>query len=120
MYPVPSGEDWDLTYRISENHRIVFVPEAIVGHYHPDKFIPYMKNQERRGFDRVKIYKDFPGKKEGGCLYSLVCKVPGACRRRINSLADFHISFFPVFPGNSSDNNFIFIIYFFAVVSLLF
>ena len=59
-YPFPSGEDWDMTYKISKRYKIIFVPSAIVGHYHPDKFWPYFKNQIRRGFDRVKLYRDHP------------------------------------------------------------
>jgi glycosyltransferase involved in cell wall biosynthesis len=59
-YPMPSGEDWDMTYKISRFSKIAFVPEAVVGHYHPEKFWPYMKNQVRRGYDRVKLYNDNP------------------------------------------------------------
>lgn len=64
-YPVPSGEDWDMTYKIAKKYKIVFAPEAIVGHYHPEKFWPYMKNQVRRGLDRVKVYKDHPNLAKG-------------------------------------------------------
>jgi len=64
-YPKASGEDWDLTYKISKKHKIIFVPSAIVGHYHPEKFWSYMKNQARRAYDRVKIYKDHPEMKKG-------------------------------------------------------
>lgn len=64
-YPVPSGEDWDMTYKISKKHKIEFVPEAIVGHYHPEKFWPYMKNQVRRGYDRIKLYRDNSEMKKG-------------------------------------------------------
>lgn len=59
-YPMPSGEDWDMTYKISRKHKIMFVPETIVGHYHPEDFWWYMKNQVRRGFDRIKLYNDNP------------------------------------------------------------
>ncbi|MBF0441479.1 MAG: glycosyltransferase [Oligoflexales bacterium] len=62
VYKKPSGEDWDLTYRISKSHKLVFDRSAVVGHYHPEKFWPYMKNQARRGFDRVRIYLEHPGK----------------------------------------------------------
>lgn len=59
-YPVPSGEDWDMTYKVSRISKIEFIPEAVVGHYHPEKFWPYMKNQARRGYDRIKLYNDNP------------------------------------------------------------
>lgn len=68
-YPMPSGEDWDMTYKISRKHKIIFVPEAIVGHYHPENFRWYMKNQTRRGFDRIKLYNDNP-EKAGSDVYT--------------------------------------------------
>jgi len=64
-YKYPSGEDWDMTYRISKRYRIIFVPEAVVGHYHPENFWWYMKNQVRRGMDRIRVYKDHPQMRAG-------------------------------------------------------
>jgi glycosyltransferase involved in cell wall biosynthesis len=61
-YPKPSGEDFDLTYRISEMKPLAFVRDAQVGHDHPDQFWWYMKNQYRRGFDRVTLYLDHMSK----------------------------------------------------------
>jgi GT2 family glycosyltransferase len=68
-YKVPSGEDWDLTCRISRKCKILFAPDAIVAHEHPVSFIWYMKNQARRGFDRIKFYNDHP-EKRGGDAYT--------------------------------------------------
>jgi len=68
-YKAPSGEDWDLTYRISRKYKIIFCPEAIVAHAHPEVFWSYMKNQVRRGFDRIKLYNDYP-EKRGGDVYT--------------------------------------------------
>lgn len=65
IYKKPSGEDWDLTYRISEKYKIAFVRDAVVGHYHPVCLISYMKNQWRRAYDRVMLYKDHPDKRSG-------------------------------------------------------
>lgn len=65
IYKKPSGEDWDLTYRISKKYRIAFVRDAIVGHYHPESFIAYMKNQCRRGYDRMLVYRDHPERRSG-------------------------------------------------------
>ncbi len=65
MYKKPSGEDWDLTYRISKKHKIAFVRDAVVGHYHPESFTAYMKNQCRRGYDRMLVYRDHPEKRSG-------------------------------------------------------
>jgi len=63
-YPVPSGEDWDMTYKISKKYKIIYTPSAVVGTYHPEKFWWYMKNQVRRAYDRVKVYKDHPERKK--------------------------------------------------------
>ncbi len=63
IYTQPSGEDWDLTYKIARRYKILFVPEAVVGHYHPDHLGKYLKNQVRRGYDRIKLYKDHPEKR---------------------------------------------------------
>jgi len=57
-----TAEDADLTYRISEKYTIYFTPESVVGHYHPEKFWAYMKNQEKRGEDRVLLYKHHPNR----------------------------------------------------------
>jgi len=64
IYRVPSGEDWDLTYKISRFYKIIFIPEAVVGHSHPEKLLPYLKLQVRRGFDRIKLYNDHPDKRD--------------------------------------------------------
>jgi len=68
-YSEPSGEDWDMTYKISQKYDIIYVPEAIVGHHHPEKFIWYIKNQIRKSFDRIKVYKDHFNK-IGGDVYT--------------------------------------------------
>jgi glycosyltransferase involved in cell wall biosynthesis len=65
IYPKPSGEDWDLTYRISREHRIRFLPEAVVGHRHPERLWPYLRGQARRGYDRIRLYLDHPSKIQG-------------------------------------------------------
>ncbi|MEA3357276.1 MAG: glycosyltransferase [Patescibacteria group bacterium] len=60
-YTKPSGEDWDLTYKISKKYKIIYVPTAIVKtKHHPEKFWEYMKYQARRAFDRMKLYNDHP------------------------------------------------------------
>jgi len=64
-YKFPSGEDWDLTYKISNKYKIIFVPLAIVGHYHPENLKKYLLNQFWRAFDRVKLYRNHPTKTNG-------------------------------------------------------
>ncbi len=61
-YPQASGEDFDMTYKIAKQWNLVYVPEAVVGHYHPERLLPYLKNQVRRGYDRIKLYCDHPHK----------------------------------------------------------
>lgn len=62
-YPFPSGEDWDLSYKVSRRSPIHYVPEAVVGHYHPEDFWGYMANQKRRAYDRMRVYKEHPDKR---------------------------------------------------------
>lgn len=73
-YKAPSGEDWDLTYRISRKYKMLFAPDAVVAHAHPESFGWYMKNQVRRGFDRIKLYNDHPEKRSGDVYTSRVVK----------------------------------------------
>jgi cellulose synthase/poly-beta-1,6-N-acetylglucosamine synthase-like glycosyltransferase len=63
-YPKPSGEDFDLTYKISKRYKIIFVREAVVGHFHPESLSWYLKNQARRAYDRMKVYRDHPDKQQ--------------------------------------------------------
>ena len=73
-YKAPSGEDWDLTFKISRKYKILFAPDAIVAHAHPEAFWPYMKNQVRRGFDRIKLYNDHPQKRSGDIYSGKIAK----------------------------------------------
>ncbi len=59
-YRKPSGEDWDLTYKISRNYKIIYVPKAIVGTEHPESIGKYLKTQVRRGYDRIMLYNEHP------------------------------------------------------------
>lgn len=59
-YRKPSGEDWDLTYKISRNHKIMFVPDAVVGTHHPESLKTYLRTQKRRAFDRILLYNEHP------------------------------------------------------------
>jgi len=61
-YPFPSGEDWDLSYKISRRSKICYLPEAVVGHFHPEDFLWYMDNQKRRAYDRMRVYNQHPDK----------------------------------------------------------
>lgn len=73
-YKAPSGEDWDLTYRISQKYKMLFAKDAVVAHAHPESFWWYMKNQARRGFDRIKLYNDHPEKRSGDIYTGRIVK----------------------------------------------
>jgi len=60
-----TAEDWDLTYKISKKYKIIYVPTAVVGHFHPDKFLPYMKNQIDKAVDRIRFYVKHPDRIRG-------------------------------------------------------
>jgi cellulose synthase/poly-beta-1,6-N-acetylglucosamine synthase-like glycosyltransferase len=56
-FPIASGEDADFSYRLSRNnYKLVFNPDAIVYHNHPDKFPTYLKQKFWRAYWRNLIY----------------------------------------------------------------
>jgi len=60
------SEDNDLSYRIRRaGYLLVFEPRAYVYHHHPDTLIKYMKNQMRRAYWRVLLYKKHKSKISG-------------------------------------------------------
>lgn len=60
-YRTPSGEDNDLSYRILKTGcKIAFESDALVAHYHTEKWWQYLKEQYRHGYWRMKLYLDFP------------------------------------------------------------
>ncbi len=69
-----SGEDWDLTYKIAKNFRLVFRREAIVGHFHPESLPRYLLNQYQRAKDRIKLYFNHPDKMRGDIYTSPIIK----------------------------------------------
>ncbi|MBN1941232.1 MAG: glycosyltransferase [Candidatus Diapherotrites archaeon] len=57
-YPMASGEDTDLSFRISKaGHKMVFAPKAIVWHTHPSTWKKYFKVKFYRAFWRTKVYE---------------------------------------------------------------
>ena len=62
-YPVPSAEDVDLSFRLSQRgHRLVFAPEAWVWHTHPASLYAYLRRKVRFGYWRALLYLRYPGK----------------------------------------------------------
>jgi len=62
-FPRASGEDVEFSYRLAERgHKMVFVPQAIVNHYHVDSLWGYLKRKFYVGYWRVLMYRKHPGK----------------------------------------------------------
>ncbi|MGR9099043.1 MAG: glycosyltransferase [Gammaproteobacteria bacterium] len=65
-YPHASGEDNDLSYRLSKaGHRILFDRAALVDHFHTTLVRRYLREQYRHGFWRAKMYADHPAMMKG-------------------------------------------------------
>lgn len=65
-YKSASGEDVDISYKIlKRGHKIKFVKDAVVGHFHPECLVKYLKTQFKHGFWRAKLYYDHPKKLTG-------------------------------------------------------
>lgn len=64
--PGPSVEDVDLSFRVAERgHRLVFAPDAIVYHRHPETVWRYARRKWRYGRWRVPVYVRHPRKLRG-------------------------------------------------------
>jgi glycosyltransferase involved in cell wall biosynthesis len=57
-----SGEDPELSFRISRTHRLLMDKRLFVYHPHPATLSKYLKNQYQRAYWRVLMYKRFPNK----------------------------------------------------------
>ena len=56
-FKAASGEDTDLSFRISRKHKFVFNQDAIVWHTHPESLKKYLRVKFFRGFWRILVYK---------------------------------------------------------------
>ncbi|MCU0521981.1 MAG: flippase-like domain-containing protein [Anaerolineae bacterium] len=62
-YPVPSAEDVDLSFRLSQRgYHLVFAPEAWVWHTHPVSLYAYLRRKMRFGYWRALLYLRYPAK----------------------------------------------------------
>lgn len=62
-FPVACAEDVELSYRLSEKgHKMVFNPDAIVSHIHPDSPLDYLKKKYKFAYWRMLAFKLNPGK----------------------------------------------------------
>lgn len=56
-FPVASGEDPELSYKLAKSgNKLVFNPNAIVYHAHPNSLGDYLKNKFSRAYWRVLLY----------------------------------------------------------------
>lgn len=60
-----SGEDPELSFRISKEHKLLLDKKMFVWHPHPDSLKKYLRNQYWRAYWRVLMYKKFPEKMLG-------------------------------------------------------
>ncbi len=62
-FPHANNEDTELAYRLAvSGHKLVFNPQAIVFHTHPETFLKYLKIKFWRGYWRIMVYQRFPYK----------------------------------------------------------
>ncbi|MBL7206309.1 MAG: glycosyltransferase [Candidatus Aenigmarchaeota archaeon] len=62
-FPIASGEDFDLSYRIKDKgYMLTFNPNAVVYHQHPEGLGKYLEQKFRRASWRTLLYKKHPGK----------------------------------------------------------
>lgn len=75
-FPIASGEDTDLSFRINEaGYRMVFNPKAIVFHRHPTSLLKYLKVKFFRAYWRTKVYKRHKAKMVNDAYTSNLIKV---------------------------------------------
>lgn len=75
-FPIASGEDADLSFRISKaGYKMVFSEKAVVWHTHPKTFLKYLKIKFFRAFWRTKLYGKHSDKIAGDSYTSKAIKI---------------------------------------------
>jgi glycosyltransferase involved in cell wall biosynthesis len=70
-FTAASAEDNDLSYRLREaGWELRHLPDAPVGHHHPERLLPYLRTQARHGFWRVLLYRRHAGRAVRGDRYA--------------------------------------------------
>lgn len=65
-FPVASNEDTQFSFDLAaRGGRIVFAPDAVVAHRHPESLGHYLRRKWRHGFWRAPVYRRHPGKAAG-------------------------------------------------------
>jgi GT2 family glycosyltransferase len=59
--PATSAEDVELSFRLAaRGKRMIFAPEALVSHRHPERLGSYVRRKLRFGFYRAQLYRRYP------------------------------------------------------------
>jgi cellulose synthase/poly-beta-1,6-N-acetylglucosamine synthase-like glycosyltransferase len=62
-FPYASVEDQELSFRLAEaGHQMVFVPEGIVYHYHPESWLRYARRKYKIGYWKTLVLHLHPSK----------------------------------------------------------
>ena len=62
-FPLANNEDVEFSYRMADRgHRMVFNPDAVVYHHHPDTIYRYLRTKFGRAYWRMAVYRTFPEK----------------------------------------------------------
>lgn len=62
-FPQANNEDTEFSYRLSaKGHKLIFVPNAVVYHQHPETLGKYLRTKFWRGYWRMQVYKRYPDK----------------------------------------------------------
>jgi GT2 family glycosyltransferase len=64
-FPMASGEDPELSYRIAKKHKIIFQPSAFVWHPHPESLMYFLKQKFWRVYWRYLMYNKHKNKMLG-------------------------------------------------------
>ncbi len=98
-FPVANNEDTDLSYRLaSSGHRLVFNPDAIVYHTHPDTLKKYLKLKYSRGYWRIIVYARFPEKAIKDSYTPQVIKIQSLLMAGFFALTPFYFFSNPLQP----------------------
>ena len=91
-----SGEDNDLAYRLHDaGGRLVFTPDAVVAHQHPERLGAYLRTQARHGYWRVQLYRKHRGRARRGDRYATAGEMLGA---PLSCLAVVALALTPLVP----------------------
>lgn len=60
-FPVPSVEDREFSFRLAHHgYKLVFAPDAIVSHSHPESLLSYFQKKRKNGYWATVLLKQYP------------------------------------------------------------